>query len=221
MDIFSCDIPNLRVRKFGPKRDPLETVEAVITLEAWDGYLTHRYENGRKIADGTVKLDFGGTAPGITRDWEPEVRAYNYLLENQHAIRDRILRTLVEGWEQFKETYYLDPADDPDVPDITPANRDAFDLKPFIGPQSIAFHEEAKDGVAYLEWFLNCTWDPEHGLAAITHQDRVIDLDRGETDIWKIFADNGTYEEQMRDYKEREKNAPPRKQQQKPWWKFW
>jgi len=75
MDIFSCDIPNLRVRKFGPKRDPLETIEAIITLEAWDGYLTQRYENGRKIADGTVKLDFGGTAPGITRDWEPEVRA--------------------------------------------------------------------------------------------------------------------------------------------------
>lgn len=220
MDIFSSDIPNLRIRKYGPKRDPLETVEAIITLEAWDGYLIHRYEDGKKIADGTVKLDFGGYLPNIERDWEPEIRAYRYLLENQHEIRDSILRSLLDGFEKLKETYYLDPNDDPDVPNITPENRTDFDLRPFIGPSSLHFHDETKDGIAYIEWSLNCTWDPEHGMAAITHQTRVIDLDRGETDIWKIFADNGTYEEQLRDFEEREKNAPPPKQQ-KPWWQFW
>jgi hypothetical protein len=219
MDIFSQNIPNLRWRKYGSRKSPIEVIEGTVRLEAWDGFQTFRREDGRKIEDGTVKLDFGGTAPGIERDWEPEIRAYRFLMDNQHAIRDSILRALAEGWEEFKETYYLDPSDDPDVPDITPANRDAFDLRPFIGPQSISFHEETKDGMSYLEWFLNCTWDPEHGLSAITHQSRVIDLDRGETDIWKIFTDNGTYEQQMLDYEDRAKHSRPKKPN--PWWKFW
>lgn len=219
MDIFSCDIPSLRVRKYGIRRNRMKVVEGFVNLAAWDGYLKHRFEDGRKIDDGTIRLDFGGINPGFPRDWEPEVRAYNYLVENQQAVRDSILLRLIEKWEWLKETYYLDPEDDPDVPDITPANREGFDLRPFIGPQSVGFVEETKDGEAYTEWTFNCTWDPEHGLAVITHRDRVIDLDRGETDIWKIFADNGTYDEQMRDYEERVKNAKLKKTE--PWWKFW
>lgn len=220
MDLFSSDIPNLRIKKFGPKNDPSQTVETEITLPAWDGYLIHRYENGKKIADGTIILDSGGYKPDPSIDWEPQIRAYHYLIEHQVEIRDSILRTLVDNFEQLKETYYLDPADDPDVPDITPENRDNFDLRPFIGPRSLVLHEETKDGIAYIDWYFNCTWDPEHGMAAITHQTRVIDLDRGDTDIWKIFADNGTYDQQLRDYEERAKNSPAKKPQ-KPWWQFW
>jgi len=62
-------------------------------------------------------------------------------------------------------------------------------------------------------------WNPEHGFAVITHQERVIDLDRGETDIWKIYEDNGTLEEVQKEYNERAKNFKPR--EVKPWWKIW
>jgi hypothetical protein len=54
-----------------------------------------------------------------------------------------------------------------------------------------------------------CEWDPEHGLAAITHEDRIIDLDRGETDPWKIYEDNGTLAEKQKEYDEQEKNTNP------------
>lgn len=146
MDIFSCDIPNLRIKKYGPKRDPIAVIEATITLDAWDGYLVKRYENGKKIADGTIKLDFGGYNPDLSPDYEPHIRAYNYLLENQHRIRDNILRSVIDDVQRL--IGYLEPGD-PGVPNITPENRTNFDLRPFIGPQSLYFVDEDKDGVSY------------------------------------------------------------------------
>ena len=58
MDINTLGIPNIRVRNIGTRRDPLEMVEAIVKLDAWDGYLTKRYDNGRVIEDGTVLVHF-------------------------------------------------------------------------------------------------------------------------------------------------------------------
>ena len=220
MDIFSLGIPNIRIVNIGSRRDPLEIVEATITLEAWDGYLVKRWENGKAITDGTIKLHFACNTRSTADDWQTEINAYNYLLENQYEIRDNIIKRLIADFETLKETYYLDPQDDPGVPNITAANKKDIDLRPFIGPNSISITEEIRDDMSYVEWFLNCTWDVEHGLAAVTHKERVIDLDRGETDIWKIFADNGTLEEEQRAYELQSKNAGPRVAA-KAWWKFW
>lgn len=44
MDISSLDIPNIRTTKVGSGRDRIEMVEALIRLEAWDGYLVKRWE---------------------------------------------------------------------------------------------------------------------------------------------------------------------------------
>jgi|GEM_PF-3360854 len=219
MDIFASGIPNIRIKNIGTIRNRLEVVQATIVLEAWDGYLKN-YRNEKRETDGTVSLDFGGYNGDKSIDWQPQINAYHHLLQNQYAIKDSITRSLIEKFEWLKETYYLDPDDDPDVPNITPEAPIDFDLKPFIGPVSVSFHdEESKNGISYLEWHFDCAWDPEHGLAVITHQERVIDLDRGETDPWKIYEDNGTLAEKEREYDERAKNVKPKNQ--KPWWQFW
>ena len=218
MDIFSLGIPNIRINNIGTKKNPLEIVEATVTLEAWDGYLVKRWENAKVITDGTIKLYFACNTRSDPEDWQTQINAYNHLLENQYEIRDSIIRTLIDDFGRLKETYYLD-TDDPGVPNITDENKNDIDLRPFIGPQGLNIMEEVKDGVAYVEWFLNCTWDVEHGLAATTYKERVIDLDRGETDIWKIFEDNGTFGEEKTAAELRMKDAKPRVVQ--PWWKFW
>lgn len=219
MDIFESGIPDIKVKNIGTTRKPLEVIQATIVLKAWDGYLKN-YRNEKKVTDGTVSLDFGSYNGDKSIDWQPQINAYHDLIQNQYAIRDSINRSLIEKFEWFKETYYLDPDDDSDVPRITSENAADFDLKSFIGPVSVSFHEEeSKNNIAYLEWHFDCAWDPEHGLAAITHQDKVIDLDRGETDPWKIYEDNGTLAEKQKEYDEWEKNFKPPPQQ--PWWKFW
>jgi hypothetical protein len=220
MDIFDSGIPNLRITTLGTKRSSFQFIETTTVLEAWDGYFKH-YRNERRITDGTVSLNFGGYNAAVHKslDWQPQINAYHDLLQNQYAIRDGILRTLGEKFEWLKETYDWDSEEEPDVPDIPPPFD--FDFKPFIGPVSVSFdEEESRDNVAYLEWHFDCVWDPEHGLAVITHQERVIDLDRGETDIWKIYEDNGTLAEKQKEFDEQAKNFKPPKSQ-KPWWQFW
>ncbi|MEQ1763725.1 MAG: hypothetical protein ABL984_11335 [Pyrinomonadaceae bacterium] len=227
MDISSLGIPNIRTTKVGSQRDGVEIVEAVVRLEAWDGYLVKRWEypttfweNVRAIADGTIVVRFACGRDSSPQDWDTQVAAYHRLLDEQFDIRDSIVNHLRENFDTLKETYYLDPDDDPDVPRITESNKHDFDLRPFIGPQSVSItdHEE-KDGIPYLQWSLNCNWDEEHGLAAVTHGTRVIDLDRGETDIYKVFADNGTLEQELKEAEKYKNMRGTRKQ--KPWWQFW
>ena len=116
MNHSSLDIPNIRTRKVGSSRDQIEFVDAVLRLEAWDGYLVKRWENGRAITDGTIILNFACTSESAAEDWETQVAAYRRLLEEQFAIRDSIVNYLRDNFDTLKETYYLDPDDDPDVP---------------------------------------------------------------------------------------------------------
>lgn len=215
MDIFESGIPNLRTTA---THGSFRSIETTIVLDAWNGYIKN-YRNETRAGDGTVELDFGGyNTEDKSIDWQPQINAYHYLLKNQYAVRDSILRALAEGVNRFTEC--LD-ADDWFVPNITPETKDGFDFKPFIGPTSVSIDdEESKNGIAYLRWYFDCAWDPEHGLAAITHEDRVINLDQGETDIWKIYEDNGTLAERKKEYDEWAKNAKPPKPQ-KAWWQFW
>ena len=216
MDIFESGIPDIKIVNYGIRRNPMETIETRVILEAWDGYLYKHMESGREIADGKVTLDFGGFIKGTPRDWQPEINACHHLLKNQYVIRDNIINALSEQVNGLTEC--LD-ANDWFVPNVMPETKADFDFKPFIGPLSISFTEESKDDVSYLEWHFQCAWDPEHGFAAITHKERVIDLDQ-DTDIWKIYEDKGTLEQELKEYDERAKNAQPRKRQ-KPWWEFW
>jgi hypothetical protein len=68
MNISSLGIPNIRTTKVGSRRERVEIVEAVVRLEAWDGYLVKRWENGRAIADGTIVLDFSCTSVSTPQD---------------------------------------------------------------------------------------------------------------------------------------------------------
>ena len=214
MDIFESGIPNIRIRNIGTKRKPLEVVEARIVLEAWDGYLYKHRENGKEITDGKITLNFDYYNGNNPQGYRAEINAYNHLLKNQYEIRDGIIRTLREKFDWLKATYDWDQDNE-----ITPETIADFDFKRFIGPLYVNFVDESKDDISYLEWHFQCEWDEEHGLAVITHETRVIDLDRGETDFWKIYEDNGTLAEKREEYDGTAKNYKPKVV--KPWWKFW
>ena len=227
MDLSTLGIPNIHVRNIGTRRNPLEVVEATLRLPAWDGYMKP-WKNGREIADGTVTVLFACNTRSKPEWWEEDVAAYHNLIEHQYAVRDAIVAATVGNITDL--IGYLDPEElglshlvaassSSDTPQSAVRTPQSPDLRPFIGLSGVSIREDRKDGLAYVEWSLNCTWDEEHGLAAVTHGPRLIDLDRGETDIYKIFADNGTLEEELKlaeQYRTQSKPTPP-----KPSWKFW
>ena len=97
MNISSLGIPNIRTTTVGSRRNQIQIVEAVVRLEAWDGYLVKRWEyptriweKPRAIADGTVLLRFACSADSAPEDWDTQVAAYHRLLEEQWDMRDSI-----------------------------------------------------------------------------------------------------------------------------------
>jgi hypothetical protein len=148
VDIYSLGIPNIRTTKVGSRRDGVEIVEAAVRLEAWDGYLVKRWENGRAIADGTIVLTLRAPASRLPKIGTRRSAHITGCWKSKWDIRDRILKYFLANFDTLKEEYHLDPDDDPDVPRITGSNREDFDLRPFIGPPSVSIREDEKDDIA-------------------------------------------------------------------------
>ena len=221
MNIDNSKIPDIQIENIGNKNKPLFVLKGFIKLSQWTDYFlydeSYQLIKEKVVTDGRIQLWMSDDITSEeSYDISPEqVNSYFYQIEHQQRIKFSILENLKKefprllaneygSWEQ-KEPYF------PDVSSITPE----FDLKKYIGPESIRIHKDAKDKIAYVTWNFRCSWDIEHGFEVITHKDRVIDIAL-EADIWKIYKDNGTYDQMQKAYHEREWNLPKKKK----WWQF-
>ncbi len=125
-----------------------------------------------------------------------QVNTYWYLGEQQEHVKPEILQALVNSFprllaEDYK-CYDIEAGGSPPLSDVIPG----FDFKNYIVPDTISIGEEFKDDAAYVTWYFNCRWEPEHGFQVVTHKERIIDIAK-DADSWKVSKDNGTYEEEM------------------------
>ena len=218
MDIEASKIPNVQLVKTGSKKNPGYTVEGWIDLHAWTGYYlyddSYKLKKDKVVTNGSIRLSFDSTGDLA----QEQVDCYYYLVEHEETIKRSILQALKQAFPRLLSTEYEswdhDDGSLPRLADLTPA----FDFKNHIGPETISIGEIDKDGMAYVTWYFRAAWDPEHGMQVITHKDRVIDIGP-ETDIWNIYKDKGTYEQELEDYNKRVwTKVPPKK---KKWWQFW
>jgi hypothetical protein len=222
MDIETSRIPNIQTANIGSKAKPHYALKGFVELDAWTGYFlydeTFKLKKHKVVTNGQIDLWIDGVAQdGSVHISQEQVNAYFNLVEQQEGIKYSILQKLKKEFPNLLQTEYASwDHEDPIFPGIAALSED-FDFKNFIGPKSISIDDDIKDGVAYLTWNFNCRWDIEHGFSVITHKDRVIDIGP-EVDIWKIYEDNGTYEEEQQDYDRRTFKKLPMK---KKWWQFW
>jgi hypothetical protein len=218
------NIPGLQIKRFGDRKNPTKLVQGIIQLSSWDGYYLDEdfYKKKiKRVTDGQITLSVDAE---ITRDekinCDPEqVNTYWYLVEQQEHVKQQILQALVNDFpsllEEDYKSYDIEEGGFPPLSDIV----SGFDFKNYIGPNTISIGEEFKDDAAYVTWYFNCRWDPEHGFQVVTHNDRIIDIAQ-DADPWKVSKDNGTYTEEMA---QRSKNAGPEPfaWKKKKWWQFW
>jgi hypothetical protein len=221
----SNTIPNLAVENIGTRKDPYHAIKGFVTLPCWDGYFlyseAYRQKKEKIVTGGRIELWVDGE---ITPDKnmlfdEEQVNAYNFLVNNQEHVQHSILHNLRQDYPRLLAEEYMhwDP-EDPDLPKTAEVMGE-FDFKNYIGPKSIHIGELVKDGTAYVTWRFRCRWDEEHGLDIVTHNERVIDISP-EADPWKIYKDNGTYEQEVEKYKE-SATPLPFSWKKKKWWQFW
>ena len=224
MNIEKKGIPNLQIENIGSKKKPLNVIRGLIELPCWNDYYlyddSYKLKKEKVVTGGRIELWVDGE---ITLDkslqFTPEqINAYHYLVEHQDNIKLSILQSLKQEFPRLLSDEYAswdhEASFFPRLTDLTPS----FDFKDYIGPESISIGEDVKDGIAYISWRFRCRWDIEHGLDIVTHKARVIEI-APEADPWKIYKDNGTYEQEMKAYNNKLPEYRPVKKKQ--WWKFW
>ena len=224
MDNVMNSIPNLRTENIGSKQKPHYVIKGFIELPCWDGYYlndeAYKGKEGKVITGGRITLWVDGEiAPDNSLHFSREqVNAYAYLVNHQESLKHAIVQGLKKEFPRLLSDEYASwEQEAPYFPKLSEERAD-FDFQDYIGPESISIGEEVRDEVAYMTWQFRCRWDIEHGFQVITHKDRVIEIGP-ETDIWNIYKDNGTYEQELKEYKER--MSVPRPSKQKKWWQFW
>jgi hypothetical protein len=218
-------IPNLKVENIGTSSKPLNVIKGFIELQSWDRYFlydeAYKLIKQKTVTAGRIDLWVDGE---ITEDndlqfSQEQINAYSYLVKHQEQVKQAIINKFKKQFpEMLEDEYGSWDHEESFFPKLSDLSNADFDFKDYIGPKSITISEIFKDEMAYIKWQFNCKWDGEHGFDVVTHYDRVLEI-APEYDPWKIYEDNGTYEQELRDYNERMLHTKPRRQ--KKWWQFW
>ncbi|MDF2190483.1 hypothetical protein [Paraflavitalea sp. CAU 1676] len=224
MNPESNSIPNIGIENIGSKTKSHHVTKGFITLPCWEGHYLYdaadRLKKDKVVTNGRIELwvDAMIDENNSIQYLAEQINAYHYLVEQQETIRHAVLQKLKENFPDLLANEYASwDHNEPYFP--KPAElTDEFDFKNYIGPASIRITEDVKDGSAYVIWTFRCRWDIEHGLDFTMHEKRVIEI-ATEADPWKIYQDNGTFEQKQQDYKQWERTYQP--PTPKKWWKFW
>ena len=99
-----------------------------------------------------------------------------------------LLEGLLDQYPSLREKYggFVEPENMPPV-------RDADDFRSLIGLHSMNVHQIEKDGAPSVGFEFGCTWDSEHGLGALMHATRVVEIGGADTAIllWIVERDAG------------------------------
>jgi hypothetical protein len=163
---------------------------STIVLHTWDGFYLQSepsYGDGQipgiragfplsiaSVPLPEVRLGYKGVPPSPS-----QVAAYMYLTQNEKAVQESLLRSILDKYPQWQQDYGVGPDFMPDV-----THWEQFQSLLVLWDISISC--ENRDECAYIYLNLLPNWDIEHGLGAVLHQDRVVDV--GDHDsIWNAI----------------------------------
>lgn len=195
------------------------------------------FKESRNNLPGMVTFlleQFGSEGDDFEKPMPFQQKALNYFFENEEKVLNAVCEGVIQYTPQIRERYKVLP----DFPELKTID----DVKKNIVVETIHVLGDEKDGVGYLGFNYDCTWDDEHGMGVLMHKDRCVDA--GEVEIAShsfenILQDKMTAEEWAA-YKEEserrkaenianslrwaaENNAAANEDViiAKKWWQFW
>jgi|GEM_PF-681709 len=228
MASFSDLIPGLTLKTYESGAHSIRSLEGVVQLPVWAGFQScqgpYASFDSNIPSDGTVQVRLGSDVvidhPTIS---PAQVAAYHYLIDQQGQVQDAILTALLSQYKELQALYDYEPEEAQQLmPDVSYLSG----FKTLIGLSSVHILEVSKHDVAYVGYGFGCTWDDEHGLGVMTHQDRIIEIGGIDTSFLTWVA------KQDLDPKPIIEDTPtlvsdpiPQPvailQPKRPWWKFW
>ena len=161
--------------------------DGAVKLPAWAGQ--RPWQPGTDAANDTVEIHVN------TEDDEPgaplpsQAVAFKELLARQEAVRDAILQAV---FALYAENYLVwreeNGYDETEAEEFLPALRQPADIKALITLTAITIFPTAKAGLSYTGYQFACTWEDEHGLGAMMHGNRVVEIGGADTAILEWIA---------------------------------
>ena len=154
-----------------------------IILPAWKGFQSR---NGPYCSIDSPKPSNGKCQIFVIPEYEEEdwavqeyhIKAYDYLIENQDEIKQRMLNALINEYSKLQEMYAYEPEEKEEyMPDV----KDTDDFKKILGLSIVHLIDVEKDGYCYVGFELGCNWDDEHGVGIMTYKDRIVKIGGGDT----------------------------------------
>jgi len=218
-------IPDLELFKHGSGKYEIKNLEGPITLTCWRGFQSRLEANNAfgsiHPSDGSGRITIGGDM--ISEDPAVQsfhVNAYNYLMEFQAMVQDRILQALLADYKGLQEMYGYDKNQ---AATIMPDVNDVQEFKKLIGLSAVHLLNVSKEDIGYVGYEFGCTWDLEHGLGIMTWKDNIIELGDASTAFLTWIADkdrdpnNENSDSIFNSLLEQDELIASKK----PWWKFW
>jgi hypothetical protein len=132
---------------------------------------------------GEVSVSFGNCAglqvaphdPAVSRmPTSAQGNALAYLMQNGDQVFAAVLKALLPYYQRMRPKYieFLGRDADRLMPEATQPEA----LASLIDLRQVHVHPWEKSGIGYVGLEFGCTWDVEHGLGVMMHNDRVVDL---------------------------------------------
>jgi hypothetical protein len=121
--------------------------------------------------------EVGGYGKQLTPEAE---RALNHLIKHESTLLKKMLKGLAGFSNELRAGGGWDTFDGPpDIDTVMPRGMTPDQAAQRIQVTRVAISpHKPKDGIAYLEIFGECAWDPEHGFMAIFHRNRLVGVEQ-------------------------------------------
>ncbi|MFV0290280.1 MAG: DUF6985 domain-containing protein [Mangrovibacterium sp.] len=98
------------------------------------------------------------------------------LVTNQREVLDSMLNALLIKYPKMQEEFDYPINEKKEImPEITSIEG----FSELLSPTTIYIHSKYKDDLPYIGYLFSCTWDSEHGLGILMHNNEVIEIGEG------------------------------------------
>jgi len=145
--------------------------------------------------DADVLLDIGGDQFDKNQIMPEHTNAYNFAVENQEGIKNKILEFvfnfLQNDREGFLEIFGYSADDGKNGYDeMFPEIHSMQELEKLIKLDALYILNVHHSGIAYTGYSFNCQWDEEHGLGVLAYKDRIADIGQGDISFANDLAED-------------------------------
>jgi hypothetical protein len=128
--------------------------------------------------DGAVEIVFVREGGGREPLTPAEIASVEWLIENEAAISENLFKSLAKDYPDQQEFYaYRGEARAELMPDI----ESSADLRLLTRLSAIYVHSVLRDGIPYIGFGFNCTWEQEHALGILMHGTQAVQIGWAET----------------------------------------